>query len=158
MENMFRDIIAEMLNEEVNMDEAEVVMATQGIADDIQDVNEKIGRMVNEDIVAISDKIRNERGADEAQAYVDSMTQALTSYMEAGKQAKAQVDQVISGLSSGTAGVLNTGSDPMSEPTDDLEDLGDLGLDEPDLSEPEQDDTVDAAAGPVEEPLGRAEL
>ena len=109
--------------------------------------------MVNEDIVAISDKIRNERGADEAQQYVDNMTQALNGYMEAGKQAKAQVDQVISGLSSGTAGVMDTGMAP-EEPMGDLEDeMGDLELDGPEI-----DDNTPAAAGPVDEPLGRAEL
>jgi hypothetical protein len=157
-ESMFRDVIAEMLNEGVNMDEAEVVMATQGMADDIQDVVEKVGRMANEDVIAIADKIRNEQGADAAQQFTDTMTQALTSYMEAGRSAKQTIDQVITGLGSGDmAGVMGTGMDPQAgdDLGGELDDLagGDLGDD--DL---EMDDNVDAASGPVDEPLGRAEL
>lgn len=158
MENMFRDVIAEMLNEEVNMDEAEVVMATQGMADDIQDVVEKVGRMANEDVVAIADKIRNERGADAAQQFTDTMTQALTSYMEAGRSAKQTIDQVITGLGSGDmAGVMGTGMDPQAgdDLGGELDDLAGGALGDDDL---EMDDNVDAASGPVDEPLGRAEI
>ena len=50
---MFDDIVDEMIAEEVEVEQAEVVMAIRALADDVQNHIERIGRMVNEDIPAI---------------------------------------------------------------------------------------------------------
>ena len=156
-ESMFDDIIDDMLAEELegtSVEEAEVVMAVRALADDIQDHVERLGRMVNEDIPAIADQMIHEFGADKAAQFKDSAEQTLSTALESAKQAKDGVNELVGSitgeemnLSSGGLGDL--GGDDMAEPgMDDLggDDLGDIDVNEP------------AAAGPEEEPLGRAPI
>jgi hypothetical protein len=149
-ESMFDDIINDILNEEVDVEQAEVVMAVRALADDVQDQIERIGRMMNEDIPAIADKMRGEMGAQAAQSFTDSVNGLLSSHLEATKNVKAGLDQAIGSVTGGEAvgGLGDTGE------------LGATGLAEPDMpeEEPEMDVNEPAAAGPEEEPLGRAEV
>ena len=146
-ESMFDDIIGDMLNEEVDVEQAEVVMAVRAVADDIQDHIEEIGRMMNETVPAIADQMRGEMGAEAAASFSDSVSQVLSAYIESAKTAKGGVDQAV-GLLSGEEQVGGLG------------DTGDLGVEEPALGaeEPAVDVNEPAAAGPEEEPLGRAEV
>ncbi len=149
---MFDDLINEILAEEVNVEEAEVVMAVRALADDIQDQVERVGRMMNEDLPAIADSMRNEMGADVAQSFSDSVSALLSAHLEAIKGVKTGMDQQINSLAGGEmpSGLGDTSMDmdvPAEEPG-----LDDLGLDEPVA------DNVPAMAGPEEEPLGRAEV
>ena len=59
---MFDDIVDDMIAEEVEVEQAEVVMAIRALADDVQNHIERIGRMVNEDIPAIADQMVAELG------------------------------------------------------------------------------------------------
>ena len=149
---MFDELINEILAEEVNVEEAEVVMAVRALADDIQDQVERVGRMMNEDLPAIADSMRNEMGADVAQSFSDSVSALLSAHLEAVKGVKVGMDQQINSLAGGEmpSGLGDTSMDmdvPAEEPA-----LDDLGLDEPVA------DNVPAMAGPEEEPLGRAEV
>jgi hypothetical protein len=152
-ESMFDSIIDEMLSEEVeSVEEAEVVMAVRALADDIQDQVERVGRMMNEDLPAIADSMRNEMGADVAQSFSDSVSGLLSAHLEAIKGVKMGMDQQINSLAGGEmpGGMGDTAMDmdmPADEPA-----LDDLGMDEPVA------DNVPAMAGPEEEPLGRAEV
>ena len=148
-ESMFDSIVDEVLSEDVDLDQAEVVLATQGMGSDVQDMNEKVGRMQNEDIVAIADQVRKEPGQDAANQFLNQMNGALATYMEAGKAAKAQIDSVVGMLSGETPAIGG-----------DLGDLGDLGDQVSDqVSDEEVTDVNEpAAAGPIDQPLGRAEL
>lgn len=144
-ETMFDDIIGEMINEEVDVEQAEVVMAVRAIADDIQGHVEEIGRMMNETIPAIADQIRSEMGAQAAATFSDTVSGILDSYIESAKNSKASVDTAVAQL---TGEELPGG-------------LGDTALDvnddpELDLSDEELDVNEPAAAGPEDEPLGRA--
>ena len=47
---MFHYIIDDMLAEEANVEEAEVIMAARALADDVQDMIARLGKMVNEDL------------------------------------------------------------------------------------------------------------
>ena len=147
--SMFDDIIGEMINEEVDVEQAEVVMAVRAVADDVQDQIEEIGRMMNETVPAIADQMRGEMGAEAAASFNDSMQQVLATYIESAKAAKAGIDQAVALTSGGeqVGGLGDTGELGMAEPT------AELGAEEPavDVNEP-------AAAGPEEEPLGRAEV
>jgi len=150
-ESMFDDIIDDMLNEEIegtSVEEAEVVMAVRALADDIQDQVERLGRMVNEDIPAIADQMIHEFGAQKAQQFKDSADQVLQAALEGAKQGKEGINALVGEITGepvagGEMGLGDTG-DIMSEPMD-------APMDEPavDVNEP-------AAAGPEEEPLGRA--
>ena len=156
-ESMFDDIIDDMLNEELegtSVEEAEVVMAVRALADDIQDQVERLGRMVNEDIPAIADQMIHEFGAQRAQQFKDSADQVLQAALEGAKQGKEGINALVGEITgepmaSGEMGLGDTG-DIMAEPVagDELDDMG--GADPAvDINEP-------AAAGPEEEPLGRA--
>lgn len=146
-ESMFDDILNSMINEEVDVEQAEVVMAVRALADDVQDQIERIGRMMNEDVPAIADKMRGEMGAQAAQSFVDSVNGLLSTHLEATKGVKAGLDSAVGSM---------TGEEMVGG----LGDTGELGggLAEPDM--PEEEPTMDinepAAAGPEDEPLGRA--
>lgn len=153
--SMFDDIVNEMINEEVDVEQAEVVMAVRSLADDIQDQIERIGRMMNEDLPAIADQMRAEMGASQAQGFVDASTQVLASYLEGAKSAKAGLDTQVSQLSGeeqvgGLGDTAELGGD--MEPELGMDDEMGLG------GEEEPADNIPAAAGPEEEPLGRAAI
>ena len=80
-ESMFDDILNDMINEEVDVEQAEVVMAVRALADDVQDQIERIGRMMNEDVPAIADKMRGEMGAQAAQSFFYSVNSLLSAHL-----------------------------------------------------------------------------
>ena len=145
-ESMFDDIIDEMITEEVDVEQAEVVMAARALSDDIQNQIERIGRMMNEDLPAIADQMRAEMGAEMAQSFVDQMNSALEGHLANSKASKEAMDMAIGGL---------TGEAPLGAPA------GDMGLEQPVGddefdADAELDVNTPAASGPEEEPLGRA--
>ena len=158
-ESMFDDIIDDMLSEEIEgttVEEAEVVMAVRALADDIQDHVERLGRMVNEDIPAIADQMIHEFGADKSAQFKASAEETLSSALESAKAAKEGVNQLVGGITGEDMGVMG-GADDLGS----IEDP--LGADSPiddmeDMPEPEMDVNEPAAAGPEEEPLGRASI
>jgi len=148
-ESMFDDIIDDMISEST-VEEAEVVMAARALSDDIQDQIERLGRMQNEDIPAIADQMRAEFGAEAAQSFGNAMNAALEAHLGSSKSTKAEMDNAIGTI---------TGEAPASAPA------GDMGLGNPeapmdmpadDMPMDEPVDNLPAAAGPEEEPLGRA--
>ena len=141
---MFDDIVDEMIAEEVEVEQAEVVMAIRALADDVQNHIERIGRMVNEDIPAIADQMVAEFGVDQAGQIKDQMEQALQALLDANKVGKDGVDAVVGQLT-GMGSLADAGA-PMDAPVD-----APVDAEAP-------VDNVPAAAGPEEEPLGRAEV
>tara|TARA_B100000575_G_C23136950_1_gene660710 strand:+ start:1984 stop:3291 length:1308 start_codon:yes stop_codon:yes gene_type:complete len=155
-EGMFDSIIDDMISEELegtSVEEAEVVMAVRALADDIQDHVERLGRMVNEDIPAIADQMIHEFGADKASQFKDSAENTLSQALESAKQAKDGVNELVGNITGedislgGSNAIGDLGDEPMAEPQDDLGGID--NMDDMDINEP-------AAAGPEEEPLGRA--
>lgn len=141
---MFDDIVDEMIAEEVEVEQAEVVMAIRALADDVQNHIERIGRMVNEDIPAIADQMVAEFGVDQAGQIKDQMEQALQALLDANKVGKDGVDAVVGQLT-GMGSLADAGA-PMDAPVD-----APVDAEAP-------VDNVPAAAGPEAEPLGRAEV
>jgi len=153
-ESMFNDIIDDLLNEELegtSVEEAEVVMAVRALADDIQDQVERLGRMVNEDIPAIADQMIHEFGAQRAQQFKDSADQVLQAALQGAKTGKEGINALVGEIT----------GEPMAGSEMGLGDTGDV-MAEPSPADAVVDDmpAVDvnepAAAGPEEEPLGRA--
>lgn len=150
--SMFTDIIDSILNEEVDVEQAEVVMAVRSLADDVQSQIERISDMMNKDVPAIADQMRAEQGASQAQQFSDTMSNTLGTYLESAKSCKAAIDSQVMSLSGEApagdmGGMGDTGMDGMDAPAD-----SDMDLDAPvDTNEP-------AAAGPEAEPLGRSEV
>ena len=154
--SMFNDIIDSILNEEVDVEQAEVVMAVRSLADDVQSQIERISDMMNKDVPAIADQMRAEQGATAAQQFSDTISGNLSTYLEAAKACKSSIDSQVMSLSgeapADVGGLGDTGLDGMDAPADTGDAGGDLDLDAPvDTNEP-------AAAGPEDEPLGRAEV
>ena len=152
--SMFNEIIDSILNEEVDVEQAEVVMAVRSLADDVQSQIERISDMMNKDVPAIADQMRAEQGATAAQQFSDTISGNLGTYLEAAKACKSSIDSQVMSLSgeapADVGGLGDTGLDGMDAPADTGGD--DLDLDAPvDTNEP-------AAAGPEDEPLGRAEV
>lgn len=156
-ESMFDDIIGDLLSEELegtSVEEAEVVMAVRALADDIQDQVERLGRMVNEDIPAIADQMIHEFGAQRAQQFKDSADQVLQAALEASKAGKEGINGLVGEIT----------GEPMAGAEMGLGDTGELAEPSPadavidDMPEvdPAMDVNEPAAAGPEEEPLGRA--
>ena len=151
---MFSDLIDSILNEEVALEQAEVVMAVRSLADDVQSQIERISDMMNKDVPAIADQMRAEQGATVAQQFSDTISGTLGTYLESAKACKGAIDSQVMTLSgeapAGDMGGLgDTGMDGMDAPADTG---GDLDLDAPvDTNEP-------AASGPEDSPLGRSEV
>lgn len=154
-ESMFDSLIDELITEEVagtSVEEAEVVMAVRALADDIQKQLEDISRMQNESLPAIADQMRGEMGAQQATIYNDSINTVLAGYLEAAKAAKVGMDQATGALigpETVIAGDMDLGLGDTAELGPDP--VAGLGGEE----EPAIDVNVPAAAGPVDEPLGR---
>ena len=149
-ESMFDDIIDNMLAEEVDVEQAEVVMAARALADDIQDMVARLGKMQNEDVPAIADQMRAEMGADVASGFNSQMGATLSAHLEATKATKDAMETAIAGI---------TGEAPLGAPGGDMglaEPTADVGEEEPSIDDMAMDTTEPAAAGPEEEPLGRA--
>ena len=152
--SMFTDLIDSILNEEVDVEQAEVVMAVRSLADDVQSQIERISDMMNKDVPAIADQMRAEQGASQAQQFSDTMGTTLGTYLESARACKTAIDSqvmALSGEGGDMGGLGDTGAmDAMDAPADSAG--GDLDLDAPvDTNEP-------AASGPEDEPLGRAEV
>jgi arsenate reductase-like glutaredoxin family protein len=146
-ESVFNSIISGMIVEDVDVQEAEVIMAVRALADDIQDHVERIGRMMNEDVPAIADQMRHEMGAETAQAFLDNATSVLGTYLESAKTSKSGLDQAISTVSGEQLPAAQTAELP-AEPE----------IDQTAAAEPEQDLNEPAAGGVEGEPLGRAQV
>lgn len=145
------EVVDSMVTEEIagtSVEEAEVVMAARALSNDIQDHIERIGRMVNEDLPAISDSMAHEFGVEKARSFKDGMEQLLSSTLEANKAAKDGIDGILSGITG--EGDMEGGM--MDEPADDM--MAEPALDDVPLDD---FDGADAEAGPIDEPLGRAE-
>lgn len=140
-----------MIAEDVDIEQAEVVIAVRALVSDLQDHVERLGRMVNEELPAIADQVRTEMGADQAQSFLDSTTELLSTQLEATRTAKEGMDQAVGMLTGEEIGGLGDtgelGGDDLDMDIDD-----DLGLDD------EISDNIDAASGPEDEPLGRAKI
>lgn len=136
--------LQDIIKEDVDVEEAEVILAGRGISNEIQDQIEKLGRLMNEDLIAIVDQMRSELGADVASQFQAKAGEQLQNQLDSAKQAKDTIDQLLTTIAGG--GEMST--DRMGGMDDDF----DLDMDD------DIQDTVEPAASGDEEPLGRAEV
>jgi hypothetical protein len=149
------------VTESVDLSEAEVIMAARAMSGAIADQIEKIGRMVNEDLVAIADQLAKEMDADTAAQFSEGMSAVLNTHLESARSTKDQVDELVTTLAQGGSFT----SDYEAEAGLDGDDF-DLDID-PDLddeeiqAEPEMDAEAEPGVDPSQlaaEPLGRGEV
>ena len=144
---------------ESEMGKSEAVLAAKNITDSIQDMLEKVSKMQNEELPALIDTIRDQIGADKAEAFKNSIRPVLDSLyqsMTSGRDTADTASRSLAGEDVG--GAMDMGMDAG---------MGDAGMGPDtgmgaDLGAPPVDsdmdvdgfDATDAAVGGEEE-LGR---
>ena len=140
------------INEEVDMNQAEVVMAVRAISDDLQSQVEKIGRTINEDMPAIVKQMQTEMGTDTATNFQSQLSDAMNALMDATREAKSSVDSSVAQL---------TGDEIVGDPGlggGDEMGMDGMGGDEMGMGgeDPNAMDMNEPAFQGGDEPLGRA--
>jgi hypothetical protein len=119
-------------------DQAAAIVAARDMVDTIQDMVEKLGKLANEDLIALADVMRNEIGQSQATAFVQAAQSAIGPLLDQAKTARQSIDDAARAAAGEPAAAM-----PMAPSA--------LPLD----SEPEMDSTADVATGGDLE-LGRA--
>jgi hypothetical protein len=139
---------------ETQVSQAEVMMASKGFAQELQEMIEKIGRLQNEDLPPVTDQMRETYGTDSASAFQTQIYGALQSVMNALYTAKGQVDDAVTNMAE--TGSFSAGID-MEKSVDDLSSLdSEVNTMDADLDNISNDEVDDFGAAEVNEPLGRA--
>ena len=130
---------------ENNLDSAEVLLAAKQMADDLQKMAENLASMQVEELMSITNAMKEEVGIAEADAFNASAEAAISSALESVKAANASVNDAVL-VAQGQAPETDMGMDmePAMEP--------ELGMDEPamDMGEPAMDDFEGADAASAE--------
>lgn len=143
---------------ESEVEQAEVLIAAKGFAQEMQSMIEKVGRLQNEDLGPVVDQMRETYGNEIADSFNRQLDSALQEILDSMKSTQAVMNNAVNDIANGAVP-----SDELGMGMDmDGDDMGlDAELPGDDL-EAELDDMEDefggddAAAGPVDEPLGRA--
>jgi len=126
---------------ENELDQAEVLLAAKNMADDLQKMAENLASMQVEELMSITNAMKEEVGTAEADAFNTSAEAAIGSALEAVKSANAQVSDAVL-VAQGQAPESDMGMDDTMEPA--LDDMGDIQI------EPEMDDFEGADAASAE--------
>lgn len=149
---------------EAETDQAESLIAAKSFSQELQDMIEKLGRLVNEDLPAVAEQMRDSHGADVATGFEDTVSSTLNGIMDSLRSSKQELDNSVSAIADGGMPSLSTDMDDFGADAeldgemDDLDLEGDVELDlgDDDLEMGDELGGMDAAAGPEDEELGRA--
>jgi hypothetical protein len=140
---------AEQVTEDQDLEKAETVLASQQLVDDFQSMIEDLGKMQNETLGALVDKMTNEFGADAAANFNNNMMATIDQMLEMARQAKESAQNEVLTLQGETPATSMTADEPEAELDNDDSLEIDTGAEEPASGD-------DSASGPLDEPLGRA--
>ena len=90
---------------ESEVEQAQVVLASQDMSDKIQAMSEDVAGMRYEDLPALVDQMRDELGVNQAQKFADSSVVVLDKLLKDVGEAKQGMDSAMSGM---------TGQEPIS--------------------------------------------
>jgi len=147
---------------EAETDQAESLIAAKSFSQELQDMVEKLGRLVNENLPAVSEQMRDAYGADVATGFEDQVANTLNSVMDSLRNSKQEIDNSVTTIADG--GAPSNDMDEFSDEElgggfDDAElDLdSDVELDvDAELEVGDEFGGDEAVAGDFDEPLGRA--
>ena len=127
--------LTESIVMESSVGEAEVVLAAKDMVDRIQDMVETLGKMVNEELPALNETIRDTMTAEQADAFTASATEAINAALENIRETKNALDAATRSL----AGEEPAETTDLSEPdmTDIVPTEPEPGSEEQSLVEPE---------------------
>ena len=137
-------ITKEKLMESTDLDQAEVLLAAKQMADDLQKMAEDLASMQVEDLMSITNAMKEEVGTAEAEQFNASAEMAISSALDAVKSANEQVTNAVM-LAQGQP--VETDMD-MEEPEMDV----DMDID---MEEPADDFEGADAAGDMSDETGR---
>ena len=138
---------------ESEVQQAQVILASQDMVDQVQKMIEQITSLQFKDLPALVDQIRNEIGYEQATQFNADATAALGGMVQNLQGSKAQLEGAM-GTVTGQAPVVPGVTDVDAElPVDPMADAGDeLDLD---IDAEIDDEEVDAEEEPVKTSLGR---
>jgi len=132
---------------ESEVQQAQVVLASQDMVDEVQKMSEQVSSMQFKDLPALVDQIKNQIGVDQAMQFNTDATAALAGLLQNLQGARQQLDQAL-GVVTGQAAPAIPGADDLDA--------------EPDLGGMPGEEDIDIEELPSEEPemgapdLGRA--
>jgi hypothetical protein len=124
------------LQEASEVQQAQVVLASQDLVDQVQSMSEDVSAMQFKDLPALIDNIKNEVGVDQAQQFNTDATAALTGLLQNLQAAKQQLETalgVVTGQAPVVPGADMTAAMPAELPQPEPEeiDVTDVEIDEP---------------------------
>jgi hypothetical protein len=124
---------------ESEMGRSEAVLAAKDIVDSLQDMLEKISKVQNEQVPALIDTIRDQIGAEQAEAFKNAIRPTLDSIYQALTGGRESADTAVRSLSGeqAPAGDMEMGGDEFGSDAGSLGDLGGApeGSDDSDLDQ-----------------------
>lgn len=115
---------------EGEMENAELVLAAKDMVDRIQGMLEDVGEMMNEDLLPLTDSIRDEMGNEKAEAFMNATKGTLEAFMSAVTTARSDMDnasRILTGTAEATPVDMSAGGD--DEMSLDMEPDADADLD-----------------------------
>ena len=129
------------LAESADLDQAEVLLAAKQMADDLQKMAEQLASMQVEDLMSITNAMKEEVGTAEAEAFAAAAEAAISGALEAVKSANDQVNNA----------VLTAQGQPVETDMDTMAPAGDIDSDiDTDIDADMGDDFGGADAASIE--------
>lgn len=140
-------LMSAMLNEEQDLAQAETLLAAKAMSDELQGMAEKLAKMSVEDLMPLVDTMKEQFGQDAANGFNEVIKAGIEAALNATTEAKETADNAILSMQQGQVPGVTADIETVGEPAE-------LPADEE--GEPDEFAGTTAAAGPEEEPLGRA--
>ena len=93
--NMMENRLSRRLREASEVQQAQVVLASQDMVDQVQKMSEQISAMQFKDLPALVDQIKNEVGVDQAMQFNTDTTAALAGLLQNLQGAKTQLESAL---------------------------------------------------------------
>lgn len=137
-------LMREMIKEEQDLEQAQTLLAAKSMSDELQGMAEKLAKMSVEDLMPLVDTMKEQFGQDIANGFNGVLKSSLEAALNSMTSAKESTDNAIlsmqQGQVPGTAADIETTEPPALDSEEEAED---------------EFETVPAAAGEKNEPLGR---
>ena len=144
------------LEESADLDQAEVLLAAKQMADDLQKMAENLASMQVEDLMSITNAMKEEVGTAEAEAFNASAEAAIGSALDAVKAANDQVSNAVL-TAQGMAPATTDMDMDMGAPEGDMDMDVDSGMDV-DLDAPMDDEFAGADAAEIDTNIDGREM
>lgn len=146
---------------ENEVEQAEVLVASQGFSEELQVMIEKLGRLMNEKLPPVIDQMRLAYGSDQADVFGETMRSDMQTILDTMLAVKENIDHAVVAISQGKMPHEYTDMDADGDLSDTAQ-KADIDMEQPTDLESDLSDLADefggeeSMAGPEDDPLGRA--